>query len=228
MGETRGSWAKTAVARGERVDAAPFVAWLREQLRFRTSGELSEEWGCSREWLRSFLYKDRQTVDVARLDAIMDKEGLTTSYLLASYRGGDMAVISPTRRKLPPERPSYTTRVEIQSQQGAFDLYVTAGEYEDGTLAEVFLKIGVKGDAFEAMLDQWAIAFSVALQCGADFEDLVRKFALRKFDPYGQTDDERIPYAFSATDYIVRWLAMRYGSVRLIAELSEEASARHP
>lgn len=131
------------------------------------------------------------------------------------------------RAKLPPERTSYTVRVGIHDENGngTVDMYVTVGENEDGSPAELFVKLGSKADAIQALLDCWAIGFSISLQCGADFEELARKFAHRKFEPYGPTDHPEVEYARSAVDWIVRWMSLRYGSVKLFSELQEAHEA---
>ena len=127
------------------------------------------------------------------------------------------------RRRLPIERKSQTVHCTIDPPdvQGTVDFYLTASAFEDGSLGEVFIKLGTKSDTVQGMLDAWCITLSIALQHGADFEAIVRKLAGMKFSPAGDTDDPHIPTATSIVDYTMRWLAQRYGSLRLNAELDE-------
>lgn len=90
------------------------------------------------------------------------------------------------------------------------DGYIQTGCYADGRLGEVFLKIGRPGDQY-AMLDQWAIAFSIALQYGAPLEDLCRKFVGSRFAPFGATRNADIRQCTSLVDYAARWILMKYG-----------------
>lgn len=56
------------------------------------------------------------------------------------------------------------------------------------------------------LLDQWAIAASVALQMGADFESFIGKFVGSRFEPSGATKNKDIPRTTSPLDYIARFL----------------------
>jgi ribonucleoside-diphosphate reductase alpha chain len=47
----------------------------------------------------------------------------------------------------------------------------------------------------------------------------VRKFAYVRFEPEGYTGNPEIPFAKSMPDYIMRWLASRYGDADLHEEL---------
>jgi ribonucleoside-diphosphate reductase alpha chain len=123
------------------------------------------------------------------------------------------------RRKMPKDRKSRTVKIEL----GGYDFYVTAGEYEDGTLGEIFVKSGKQGSTTQGFIDAFATMFSIGLQYGAEFDMLARKFAHMKFEPFGYTNIEEIPYAFSPIDAIVRWLGLRYGTPELQADLEKIA-----
>jgi hypothetical protein len=91
------------------------------------------------------------------------------------------------------------------------DGYIQTGLYPDGRVGEIFVKVGHASDRF-VMLDQWAIAFSVALQHGAPLEELCRKFRGQIFWPDGPTDNDKIKRCSSLVDYCVRWLMLKYGA----------------
>lgn len=89
------------------------------------------------------------------------------------------------------------------------DGYIHTGVYPDGRVGEIFIKVGKPGDLYAA-LDQWAIAFSIALQYGAPLETLCRKFINTKFAPSGATRNKDIARCTSLTDYVCRFLLKKY------------------
>lgn len=104
----------------------------------------------------------------------------------------------------------FTVIALVNGQLEEIDGYIQTGCYADGRLGEIFIRIGKPGDQF-AMLDQWAIAFSIALQYGAKLEDLCRKFIGARFEPSGATRNPDIPRCTSLVDYATRWLLQKYG-----------------
>lgn len=126
------------------------------------------------------------------------------------------------REHLPDERQGLIHRFRIltarPARQGEPDAivevkgYVQTGLFEDGRVGEVFLKMGKPGGA-HASFDAWAIAVSVALQHGADFDSFMQKFVGFYFEPFGRTDDPSINNGkcTSPIDYAARWLLKRYG-----------------
>jgi ribonucleoside-diphosphate reductase alpha chain len=122
----------------------------------------------------------------------------------------------PVRRRMPTERQSLTHKFSIGGHEG----YITAGEYEDGTIGEIFLTdIGKEGSTIKGMMNAFATAISIGLQYGVPLETFVRKFAYVRFEPEGITRNPEIPFAKSMPDYIMRWLASRYGDADLHEEL---------
>ncbi len=122
----------------------------------------------------------------------------------------------PVRRRMPTERQSLTHKFSIGGHEG----YITAGEYEDGAIGEIFLTdIGKEGSTIKGMMNAFATAISIGLQYGVPLETFVRKFAYVRFEPEGITRNPEIPFAKSMPDYIMRWLASRYGDADLHEEL---------
>ena len=122
----------------------------------------------------------------------------------------------PVRRRMPRERQSLTHKFSVGGHEG----YITAGEYEDGSIGEVFLTdVGKEGSTIKGLMNAFATAISIGLQYGVPLETLVRKFAYMRFEPEGYTGNPEIPFAKSMPDYIMRWLASRYGDADLHEEL---------
>jgi len=122
----------------------------------------------------------------------------------------------PVRRRMPRERQSLTHKFSIGGHEG----YITAGEYDDGTIGEVFLTdVGKEGSTIKGLMNAFATSISIGLQYGVPLETFVRKFAYMRFEPEGYTGNPEIPFAKSMPDYIMRWLASRYGDADLHEEL---------
>ncbi|GII79903.1 vitamin B12-dependent ribonucleotide reductase [Sphaerisporangium rufum] len=110
----------------------------------------------------------------------------------------------PTRRRLPNQRPSTTTRFTVGGAKG----YMTASSYPDDGLGEVFLKMSKQGSTLAGVMDAFSVAISVGLQHGVPLDTFVSKFINMRFEPAGMTDDPDVRMAASVVDYIFRRLAL--------------------
>lgn len=111
------------------------------------------------------------------------------------------------RRKLPKRRKGYIREATI----GGHKIYLRTGEYEDGTLGEIFIDMYKEGAAFRGLLNSFAILASKALQYGVPLEELVDTFTFTRFDPSGPVHGhEAIKYATSVLDYVFRSLGYDY------------------
>ncbi len=117
-----------------------------------------------------------------------------------------LSVSRPVQRKLPVERKAITHKFNIAGHEG----YITVGMYDDGAPGEIFINMSKEGSTVSGLMDAFARAISYALQYGVPLEVLADKFAHTRFEPSGFTGNERIPYAKSITDYIFRWLALKF------------------
>ena len=116
------------------------------------------------------------------------------------------APATPIRKRLPKSRPSRTTSFNVGGAEG----YMTAGAYNDGSLGEVFLKLGKQGSTLAGVMDAFSIAVSIGLQYGVPLQTFVEKFMNLRFEPAGMTDDPDVRMAQSMLDYIFRRLALDY------------------
>ena len=116
------------------------------------------------------------------------------------------AASHPVQRKLPVERKAITHKFNIAGHEG----YITVGMYDDGAPGEIFINMSKEGSTVSGLMDAFARAISYALQYGVPLEVLADKFAHTRFEPSGFTGNEQIPYAKSLTDYIFRWLALKF------------------
>ncbi|MCB9793105.1 MAG: vitamin B12-dependent ribonucleotide reductase [Alphaproteobacteria bacterium] len=113
----------------------------------------------------------------------------------------------PVRRKLPSERQALTHKFSIAGHDG----YITVGLYEDGTPGEIFLVMAKEGSVVSGLMDAFATSVSMALQYGVPLQVLCDKFSHTRYEPSGFTGNRDIPIAKSITDYIFRWLDLRFG-----------------
>jgi len=111
------------------------------------------------------------------------------------------------REKLPGRRKGYTQKALI----GGHKVYLRTGEYDDGTLGEIFIDMHKEGAGFRAMMNNFAIAVSVGLQYGVPLEEFVDAFTFTRFEPSGLVQgNDSIKNATSILDYIFRELAVSY------------------
>jgi len=110
----------------------------------------------------------------------------------------------PVRRRLPRQRPATVTRFSVAGAEG----YMTASNYPDDGVGEVFLKLGKQGSTLAGVMDAFSMAISVGLQYGIPLDSYVAKFTNMRFEPAGLTDDPDIRLASSVMDYIFRRLAL--------------------
>ena len=85
------------------------------------------------------------------------------------------------RRKLPNKRKGYIQKAKI----GGHNVYLHTGEYDDGTLGEVFIDMHKEGAAFKALTNAFAIAVSLGLQHGVPLKEFVDAFVFTRFEPNG-------------------------------------------
>ncbi len=116
-------------------------------------------------------------------------------------------IIRGHRVKMPHRRKGYTQKAIV----GGHKVYLRTGEYEDGTLGEIFIDMHKEGAGFRAMMNNFAIAVSVGLQYGVPLEEFVDAFTFTKFEPAGMVQgNDSIKNATSILDYVFRELAVSY------------------
>jgi ribonucleoside-diphosphate reductase alpha chain len=111
------------------------------------------------------------------------------------------------RRTLPNRRRGYTQKARV----GGNKVYLRTGEYEDGTLGEIFIDMHREGAAFRSLMNCFAIAISLGLQYGVPLEEYVEAFVFTRFEPNGAVQGhDNIKLATSVIDYVFRELALSY------------------
>ncbi|MEL6178335.1 MAG: vitamin B12-dependent ribonucleotide reductase, partial [Myxococcota bacterium] len=127
------------------------------------------------------------------------------------------------RRRLPNRRHGYTQKARL----GNHNVYLRTGEYEDGSIGEIFIDMHREGAAFRSLMNCFAIAVSLGLQHGVPLEEFVEAFVFTRFEPSGVVSGhENIKMATSVIDYIFRELGLSYlGRTDLVQVKPEEIYA---
>ena len=125
-----------------------------------------------------------------------------------------------TRRALPDKKRATSTKARI----GGHSVRLITGEYPDGKLGEIILVTSKEGAAWRAMLNQFAIAVSIALQHGVPLEAFIKVFTFQKFEPSGMVEggSGRVKMASSLVDWIFRELAIEYAGRDDLAHVAAE------
>ena len=111
------------------------------------------------------------------------------------------------RRTLPSRRKGYTQKARV----GGHKVYLRTGEFEDGSLGEIFVDMHREGAAFRSLMNCFAIAISLGLQYGVPLEEFVEAFVFTRFEPNGSVQGhDNIKMSTSIIDYVFRELAMSY------------------
>jgi ribonucleoside-diphosphate reductase alpha chain len=108
----------------------------------------------------------------------------------------------------PPSKRNGMTRELVVSGHKVF---LRTGEFEDGTLAEIFIDMYKEGASFRALLNSFAISISKGLQHGIPLSEFVDTYLFTKFEPSGLViGHESIKMCTSILDCIMRSLAIDY------------------
>jgi ribonucleoside-diphosphate reductase alpha chain len=111
------------------------------------------------------------------------------------------------RVRLPKKRVGFTQEARV----GGHKIFLRTGQYEDGTLGEIFIDMHKEGAAFRSMMNCFAMSVSIGLQYGVPLQTYVDQFTFTRFEPQGIVEGH--PYVKMATsivDYLFRTLAVEY------------------
>ncbi len=124
-----------------------------------------------------------------------------------SRRGSRRAPHRGMRVRLPKKRRGFTQEARV----GGHKVFLRTGEYEDGTLGEIFIDMHKEGAAFRSLMNCFAMAVSIGLQYGVPLETYVEQFTFTRFEPQGLVEGHpNIKFATSIVDYVFRVLGVEY------------------
>ena len=141
------------------------------------------------------------------VDTLLDEQATATEKTPVLAQALTQQLVRTYRRRMPNRRGGYTQSASV----GGTKLYLRTGEYEDGTLGEIFLDIHKEGAAFRAVLNCFAIAVSMGLQHGVPLEEFCDAFLFTRFEPGGMVaGSDTIKMSTSLIDFVFRELAISY------------------
>jgi len=115
--------------------------------------------------------------------------------------------VTRPRFMLPARRHGWTQEARI----GGHKVFLRTGEYDDGTLGELFIDLAKEGATLRGILSCFAIAVSKGLQYGVPLEEFVDTFTFHTFEPRGLVEGHpNIKMANSIVDYVFRSLGLEY------------------
>ncbi|NTW49459.1 MAG: vitamin B12-dependent ribonucleotide reductase, partial [Chlorobiales bacterium] len=111
------------------------------------------------------------------------------------------------RRRLPKRRRGVIREAYV----GGHKVFLRTGEYEDGSIGEIFIDMYKEGASFKGLLNCFAVLASKALQYGMPLDELVNSFTFTRFEPAGMVDGhEAIKNSTSILDYVFRSIGYDY------------------
>jgi ribonucleoside-diphosphate reductase alpha chain len=115
--------------------------------------------------------------------------------------------MQPPRFLLPARRSGFNQEARV----GGHKVYLRTGEYDDGTLGEIFIDLAKEGATLKGILSCFAIAVSKGLQYGVPLDEFVDTFTFQTFEPRGMVEGHpNIKMANSIIDYVFRALGVEY------------------
>lgn len=99
---------------------------------------------------------------------------------------------APHRKKLLKKRKSVT----VESRVGWLKMFITFGEYEDGSLGEIFLDAKKPGSTLQGLLNCLSIAVSLGLQHGVPVAKYIAALTGQKFEPCDSESSSPIDMVF--------------------------------
>ncbi len=188
----------------EDIQNAYMLSWklgLKANALYRDGSKLSQPLNASTSDAAAAIL-EASLEDVSPLEASMSQAELiraTAQKLVYRYIA--------RRRAMPGRRRGYTQKARV----GGHKVYLRTGEYEDGSLGEIFIDMHREGAAFRSLMNCFAIAISLGLQYGVPLEEFVEAFVFTRFEPNGSVQGhDNIKMSTSVIDYVFRELALSY------------------
>lgn len=145
--------------------------------------------------------------DMSKMNQPLSSNKRLGVYSRVGKKNVEHELASAKRRPLPTKRRGYTQKAKV----GGHKLYIRTGEYENGSLGEIFLDLGKEGTQTKAWAAAFAISVSLGLQYGVPLEEYVDAFIETKFEPNGTVmEHPDVRMTQSMIDLIFRDLAINY------------------
>ncbi|MBI5708131.1 MAG: vitamin B12-dependent ribonucleotide reductase [Armatimonadetes bacterium] len=201
----------------EEVGAAYWLSWqlgLKANALYRDGSKLSQPLNAGTDDAAAAILEAslEEGDQVVGLSGLQDPEHTTPEHLNTQdpvYQAAQKLVYRyiAKRRAMPARRRGYTQKARV----GGHKVYLRTGEFQDGSLGEIFIDMHREGAAFRSLMNCFAIAISLGLQYGVPLEEFVEAFVFTRFEPNGMVQlHDNIKMSTSVIDYIFRELALSY------------------
>ncbi len=155
------------------------------------------------------LYRDGSKLSQPMSTSLIDDEELEEEAVAAPVERIVEKIVERAsgRGRLPHRRKGYTQKATV----GGHKVYLRTGEYDDGSVGEIFIDMHKEGAAFRSLMNNFAIAISIGLQYGVPLEEFVDAYTFTRFEPSGMVEgNDTIKMSTSLLDYVFRELAVSY------------------
>jgi ribonucleoside-diphosphate reductase alpha chain len=126
------------------------------------------------------------------------------------------------RARLPKKRSGYTQEARV----GGHKIFLRTGQYENGSLGEIFIDMHKEGAAFRSLMNCFAMSVSIGLQYGVPLQTYVDQFTFTRFEPQGPVEGHPyVKFSTSIVDFIFRALGVDYLHRYDLAHIKPEPDA---
>jgi ribonucleoside-diphosphate reductase alpha chain len=123
----------------------------------------------------------------------------------------DKLYLRGMRKRPPKKRNMIAHEVTVRSQANTENKFIIKfGEYEDGSLAEIWIEVTKDNPSFYLAMKWASRAISNAIQYGMPLEDILKSFANEEGGPGGLTDHKYITVCKSIIDFAVKLAMLEY------------------
>ncbi len=215
--------------------AQPFISGaISKTINMPNNSNIEE---CKASYIQSWklglkanaLYRDGSKLSQPLSSSIIEEEDLNDDVSSIKEKTINVAekiakdyvkeIVRTKRDKMPDRRKGYTQKAIVAGHK----VYLRTGEYDDGSIGEIFLDMHKEGAAFRSLMNNFAIAISIGLQYGVPLEEFVEAYVGTKFEPSGTVQgNDSIKMASSILDYVFRELAISYLNKKDLAHFDPE------
>ena len=149
---------------------------------------------------------DKVVTKTATATPVVTPDMVTESPRHAAAREG-LAPPANNRHRLPKRRRGFTQEARVAGHK----IFLRTGEYENGSLGEIFIDMHKEGASFRSLMNCFAISVSMGLQHGVPLSAFVEQFTFTRFEPGGPVEGHpNVKFATSIIDYVFRVLGVEY------------------
>jgi ribonucleoside-diphosphate reductase alpha chain len=214
----------------ERIHAESWRLGLKAIALYRDGSKLSQPLSAGDAAKKVPLPKDAKEMAEALRGLIPDLTAeqagrMAEAAFQARAAPAPIPLAANVRRRLPSKRHGITQEAKV----GGNKVFLRTGEYNDGTLGEIFIDMHKEGAALRSVMNCFAMLVSIALQYGVPLEVLVEQFVFTRFEPQGPVQGhDRVKFATSVIDYVFRALGVEYLKRDDLAHVTPEEAAETP